>query len=137
MFNFLKKLFGAKQSPQDWPFPTSKTAPTMSPQAPYKVEPAVEVTTKIDGIGHESIAAEPEVTSKLDVNKDGKVNLEDVNAIVQQVSKKIVKTVKEKADVNKDGKVNAADAKAVVKKVVDKAKTVSKKTAPKKTAPKK
>ena len=48
----------------------------------------------------------------LDVNKDGKVDLEDAKTVV----KNTVDTAKKIADVNKDGKVNAKDAKAAVQK---------------------
>lgn len=47
-----------------------------------------------------------ETPSVLDVNKDGKVNLDDAKAVVTKV-----------ADVNKDGKVDKADAKEAVQKV--------------------
>lgn len=49
----------------------------------------------------------------LDVNQDGKVNLEDVKEAV----KKTRTRVKKAADVDGDGKVTKADAKAAVKKV--------------------
>lgn len=52
------------------------------------------------------------IMSKGDVNKDGKIDAEDVKAV---------------ADVNKDGKVDAEDAKAVVKKTRAAAKTAVKK----------
>lgn len=59
----------------------------------------------------------------LDVNKDGKVNLEDVKEAV----KKTRTRAKKAADVDGDGKVTKADAKAAVKKVKEKAtKTVAK-----------
>ncbi len=60
-------------------------------------------------------------TSKsLDVNNDGKVDVADAKAAVQNV----VEGVKADADINKDGKVDSADV-AVVK---EKAKAVAKKT---------
>ena len=66
----------------------------------------------------------------LDVNNDGKIDLADVKAAVDNT----VSGVKATADVNKDGKVDAADAKVVV----EKAKTGAKKAATKaKTAVKK
>ena len=65
-------------------------------KAPYKIEPAT--TTKIDGIGHESVPVQPTISNILDVNKDGKVDVADV-------------------------KVVATKAKANVKKVATKAKT--------------
>jgi cell division septation protein DedD len=46
----------------------------------------------------------------LDVNKDGKVNMDDVKAV---------------ADVNKDGKVTDADAKAAVTAVVEQVKVIA------------
>ena len=49
----------------------------------------------------------------LDVNKDGKVDVADAKAAVQNV----VTNVKKTADVNKDGKVDKQDAKAAAKKV--------------------
>jgi creatinine amidohydrolase/Fe(II)-dependent formamide hydrolase-like protein len=59
-------------------------------KAPYKVEPPT--TTKPDGIGHESIPVMPTLTNVLDVNKDGKVDLEDAKAAAKK-TKKIVKEV--------------------------------------------
>lgn len=59
----------------------------------------------------------------LDVNKDGKVDLNDVKAAAANT----VTAVKESADVNKDGKVDAKDAKAAVKKTVARSKAVVKK----------
>ena len=61
-------------------------------QAPYKVEP--KTTTKPDGIGHESIPVMPTLTNVLDVNNDGKVNLEDA----KEAAKKTKKKVKEVTD---------------------------------------
>lgn len=70
----------------------------------------------------------------VDVNKDGKVNLADAKAAVENT----VTAVKESADVNKDGKVDSADvkevatkAKATAKKATTKAKAAVKKAAPK------
>ena len=61
-------------------------------------------------------------TSKgLDVNNDGKVDLADAKAAVENT----VAGVTAAADANKDGVVDAADVKAVV----EKAKTAVKKTA--------
>jgi hypothetical protein len=56
-------------------------------QAPYKVEPPT-VTTKVDGIGHESIPIQPVISNVLDVNGDGKVNLEDAKEAVKKAKKK-------------------------------------------------
>jgi hypothetical protein len=69
-----------------------------------------------------------EATAKLDVNKDGKVNAEDVKAAV---------ATKTPLDVNKDGKVNIEDAKAAVEEVKAevKAKVTRKPRAPKVAAP--
>jgi FtsZ-interacting cell division protein ZipA len=58
--------------------------------------------------------------SKLDINKDGKIDANDIKGLVEIVAAK--------ADVNKDGKVDAADVKAAVKKTAAKAQTAAKKT---------
>jgi hypothetical protein len=60
----------------------------------------------------------------LDVNRDGKIDLEDAKAAVTNT----LATVKETADVNQDGRIDAADVKAAVKKTATKAQTVAKKT---------
>ena len=67
----------------------------------------------------------------LDINNDGKVDLADAKAAVDNA----VAGVAAAADVNNDGKVDAADAKVVVekataevKKAATKAKTAAKKT---------
>lgn len=67
-------------------------------QAPYKIEPPkwedtsdiaiAQRTTKVDGIGHESIPVQPTISNLLDVNNDGKVNLEDVKEAVKKTKKK-------------------------------------------------
>ena len=59
----------------------------------------------------------------LDINNDGKVDLADANAAVDNT----VAGITAAADVNKDGKVDAEDAKVVV----EKAKTEVKKAATK------
>lgn len=71
----------------------------------------------------------------LDVNNDGKVDLADVKAAVDNTVAGVTAT----ADVNKDGKVDAEDAKVVVqkaktgaKKAATKAKAAVKKAAPRK-----
>ena len=65
-----------------------------------------------------------------DVNRDGKVDLEDAKEAVENT----VAAATNLADVNQDGKVDVADAKEVVKKTTN----VAKKTATKaKTAVKK
>lgn len=56
----------------------------------------------------------------LDLNKDGKVDTQDLAAIVPVVTQ----TIATAADVNKDGKVDVQDAKVVVEKT----KAVAKKT---------
>ena len=48
----------------------------------------------------------------LDLNNDGKVDLNDAKTAVKNTAT----TAKKIADVNKDGKVNAKDAKAAVQK---------------------
>jgi hypothetical protein len=62
-------------------------------QAPYKVEPPT-TTTKADGIGHESVPIQPIISNVLDVNGDGKVDLQDAKEAVKKAKKK-VKEVKE------------------------------------------
>jgi len=63
-------------------------------QAPYKVEP-IQTTTKPDGIGHESIPVMPTLTNVLDVNGDGKVNLEDAKEAVKKTKKKVKEVTEE------------------------------------------
>ena len=59
----------------------SGSHPLDGPTAPYKVEPTL--TTKADGIGHESAPAEKSI---LDINQDGKVDMKDaVEAVVTSV----------------------------------------------------
>ncbi len=104
------------------------------PEAPYKVEtpttPAVETQTgpRLDPVAI-ALDLEPVVltrrTTALDVNNDGKVNLEDVKEVVKKARKP---RVSKKLDVNNDGKVNLKDVKAAVKKATTKKKpTASKK----------
>lgn len=68
----------------------------------------------------------------LDVNKDGKVDTQDVIAVAPVLTQAVTSA----ADVNKDGKVDVADAVEAVKKTKKKAtETVAKvKTAAKKAA---
>ena len=56
-------------------------------KAPYKVEP--QITAKADGIGHEAIPVQPTISNVLDVNGDGKVNLEDAKEAVKKTKKKV------------------------------------------------
>jgi hypothetical protein len=72
----------------------------------------------------------------LDINKDGKVDLGDAKAAIDNA----VSAVKESADQNKDGKIDAQDVKiaakktkAVAKKAAGKAKTNVKAAAKKAT----
>lgn len=62
-------------------------------QAPYKVENPT--TTKVDGIGHESIPVQPVISNVLDVNGDGKVNLEDAKEAVKKTKKKVKEVTEE------------------------------------------
>lgn len=57
-------------------------------QAPYKVEPAT-TTTKVDGIGHESVPIQPTISNVLDVNNDGKVDFEDAKEAVKKTKRKV------------------------------------------------
>lgn len=52
-------------------------------------------------------------SKSLDINTDGKVDVEDAKAAVQNA----VEGVKQTADVNRDGKVDKEDAKVAVGKV--------------------
>ena len=47
-----------------------------------------DLTTKPDGIGHQSIPVAPVLTQALDINKDGKVDTKDAVAAVDAVIKK-------------------------------------------------
>ncbi len=80
-------------------------------------------TVVAEGAGSVSWHTAPPAGSKLaentlDVNHDGKVDLQDVKEAV----KKVRTRAKKAADVDGDGKVTTADAKAAVKKVTAKAK---------------
>lgn len=68
--------------------------------APYKVEPP-ETTTKLDETDHANIPVLPTLTNVLDVNNDGKVNLEDAKeavrktkATVEEAAQEVVEKVK-------------------------------------------
>ncbi len=105
------------------------TSTTRVEEAPKNDTPAVqpETTTAQSTAAPAWHTAPAEGTpladNVLDVNKDGKVNLEDVKEAV----KKTRTRVKKAADVDGNGKVTKADAKAAVKKVKEKAtKTVAK-----------
>lgn len=58
-------------------------------QAPYKVENPIPTTTKADGIGHESVPVQPTISNVLDINGDGKVNLEDAKEAVKKTKKQV------------------------------------------------
>jgi hypothetical protein len=89
----------------------TRTKPTKtSEEAPYKLEPK---TTKVDGIGHESTTVQPVVSNVLDVNKDGKVNVQDAIAVIDKTIE-AAKVVKEKT--------KAAAKKATAKKAPAKTK---------------
>lgn len=79
-------------------------APT---QAPYKIEP--KMTTKPDGIGHESTPVLPTISNVLDVNKDGKVDVEDVKEVVKKTKTKTKKVVAEVAEKVKKPKKKKAE----------------------------
>ena len=64
------------------------------------------------------------IPNPLDVNNDGKVNMEDVKEAVKKTQARIKKA----ADVDGDGKVTKKDAKMAGTKVKEKAKTAVKKT---------
>ena len=79
-------------------------APT---QAPYKIEP--QLTTKPDGIGHESTPIQPTISNVLDVNKDGKVDVEDVKEVVKKTKTKAKKVVAEVTEKVKNPKKKKAE----------------------------
>ena len=79
-------------------------APT---QAPYKIEP--QLTTKPDGIGHESTPIQPTISNVLDVNKDGKVDVEDVKEVVKKTKTKAKKVVAEVTEKVKKPKKKKAE----------------------------
>lgn len=94
-------------APEAWPFPTGRPPEGDAKEAPYKVEPpATETTTKVDGIGHETVVVEVKEAVKK----------------VKEKAKSTAKKAKDKADVNKDGKVDLKDVKEAVKKVTKKTK---------------
>lgn len=65
------------------------------------------------------------IPNPLDVNNDGKVNMEDVKAVVSKTKARVTKAV----DANGDGKVSKADVGAAVSKAKAKVQTAAKKTA--------
>jgi len=78
-------------------------------QAPYKIETPSK-TTKADGIGHESAPVQPVISNVLDVNGDGKVNLEDAKEAVKKTTKKakeVTKAVTEKVKTSRGRKPKA------------------------------
>jgi hypothetical protein len=76
-------------------------------KAPYKLEPAV--TTKIDGIGHESVPVQQTISNVLDVNKDGKVDIKDAKEVVKKATKKVKKVAKEVTEKVKKPKKKKAE----------------------------
>jgi hypothetical protein len=76
----------------------------VEPTAPYKVE--APLTTKADGIGHESVPIQPTISNVLDVNKDGKVNIEDAKEAVKKTTKKVKKVAAEVSEKVKKPKKN-------------------------------
>jgi len=111
-----------------WWFSTQdKKSGSDTPVAPYKVEPTL--TTKVDGIGHESV---------LDVNKDGKVDMKDAVEAVKKTKAKTKKVAEEvTAEVKTVAKKTAAKAKKVEETAVAEVKEVAKKvTTRKPKAPK-
>jgi len=90
-------LDGPTKTPEPWPFPTSRP-----PEGENKpVQPEI-----------------PTLTEKLDVNKDGKVNVKDAVSVL---------------DVNKDGKVDLKDAVAAADVVANKTKKAATKVKAKAT----
>jgi Ca2+-binding EF-hand superfamily protein len=111
MFDFLKKFFGFSSS-------TKSTE-----AAPYKVEAPVNDQITDAVTQQPSWHTAPPSDTKpvtavdaLDVNRDGKVDINDVKEAVKKTSAR----VKKAADVDGDGKVTIKDAKAAVKKAAPK-----------------
>ena len=75
--------------------------------APYKLEP--KTTTKVDGIGHESVPVQPTISNVLDVNKDGKVDIEDVKEAVKKTKTKAKKVAVEVSETVKKVKKKKAE----------------------------
>jgi hypothetical protein len=75
--------------------------------APYKLEPTM--TTKVDGIGHESTPIQPTISNVLDVNKDGKVDIEDAKEVVKKTTKKVKKVAAEVSEKVKKPKKKKAE----------------------------
>jgi hypothetical protein len=76
-------------------------------KAPYKLEPTM--TTKVDGIGHESTPIQPTISNVLDVNKDGKVDIEDAKEAVKKTTKKVKKVAAEVSEKVKKAKKKKAE----------------------------
>ena len=73
MLNFIKKLFGLETRPDVHPL---DGATRQAQEAPYKIEPPASTTTKIDGIGHESVPVveeKPKKAKKPKAEKPAKV----------------------------------------------------------------
>jgi hypothetical protein len=76
-------------------------------KAPYKLEPTM--TTKVDGIGHESTPVQPTISNVLDVNNDGKVDIEDAKEVVKKTTKKVKKVAAEVSEKVKKPKKKKAE----------------------------
>lgn len=53
-----------------------------------------------------------DLKAKADINNDGKINKEDLEALRSGENSSIIDSLKEKADMNDDGKLNLDDLKA-------------------------
>lgn len=65
------------------------------------------------------------IKSQMDLNKDGKLSKEDLEALKDGKSNTLIDQLKKQADLNKDGKIDAKDLpKIQVDKLADKLKDV-------------
>lgn len=49
------------------------------------------------------------IKSKMDANGDGKISVEDLEALKDSANKSVIDNLKKKADANKDGKLDLKD----------------------------
>jgi hypothetical protein len=78
MLNFIRKIFGLQTRPDVHPL---DGATRQAQEAPYKLEPQLQPVEP-------STPIQPVISNVLDVNKDGKVDVEDVKEAVKKTKKK-------------------------------------------------
>lgn len=85
MLNFIRKIFGLQTRPDVHPL---DGATRQAQEAPYKLEPQLQpVEPKLQPV-EPSTPIQPVISNVLDVNKDGKVDVEDVKEAVKKTKKK-------------------------------------------------